>query len=160
MPASPAGLPFRQRAAAYVLRRLPGRDVEVLVMLHRDAPEAGVQIPGGGAAPSETPGEAALREACEETGARGLRFGEVVGSHLLRGGAAAEEFTVTTYAWMSTVEQRDSWDHEVDGGDGDHGLRMRCEFRPADEAGIDWGLDGHLAKALARFADTRSGHRD
>ncbi len=43
-------LNFRQRAAAYVLRRLPGRsEIEVLVILHRDSPEAGVQVPGGGA---------------------------------------------------------------------------------------------------------------
>lgn len=41
-------LDFRQRAAAYVLRWLPERpEIEVLVILHRDEPEAGVQIPGG-----------------------------------------------------------------------------------------------------------------
>ncbi len=62
-------LDFRQRAASFVLRRLPERpEIEVLVILHRDEPEAGVQIPGGGALPHETIGEAAVREAREELG--------------------------------------------------------------------------------------------
>jgi 8-oxo-dGTP pyrophosphatase MutT (NUDIX family) len=144
-------LNFRQRAAAYVLRQGPGR-VEVLVMLHRDAPEAGVQIPGGGALAHETVGEAAVRETLEETGVRGLRFGEVLGSKLMRGPVYAEGYQVTTYSWLRAEESRDAWDHTVVSADEDDGVRMRCEFRPVEQAGINWSMDLFLSHAAARFA--------
>ncbi|SDD19657.1 NUDIX domain-containing protein [Glycomyces harbinensis] len=146
-------LHFRQRASAYVLRRRPDRpDAEVLVMLHRDVPEAGVQLPGGGAHADETVGEAAVREAVEETGVRGLVFGEVLGNKLMRGAAYAEGHQVTTYSWLRTDEARDAWDHIVVSADEDDGLRVRCEFRPVGQAGIDWGMDLFLPQAAARFA--------
>lgn len=151
----PEFLDFRQRGTAYVLRRLPDRPgIEVLVMLHRDRPEAGVQVPGGGARPGETPGETAMREAVEETGVQGLEFGEVLGSKLM---AVPEwikyDYQVNTYSWMATDDPRDAWDHTVpDTGDGDDGLRMRCEFRPVEASGIDWGLDWLLEFAVPRFA--------
>src|SRR5688500_18905331 len=107
-------LDFRQRAAAYVLRRLPGRSaVEVLVILHRDSPEAGVQIPGGGALPHETIGEAAVREALEETGVESPVFGEVMGNKLMRGPVYEHGHQVTTYSWLRTADARDAWDHTV-----------------------------------------------
>lgn len=123
-------------------------------MLHRDQPEAGVQVPGGGARPGETPGETALREAVEETGVRGLVFGEVLGSRLMAVPEwRAYDYQVNTYSWMSTEDSRDSWDHTVpETGDGDDGFRMRCEFRPVATAGIDFDLDAFLTMAAARFA--------
>jgi 8-oxo-dGTP pyrophosphatase MutT (NUDIX family) len=151
-------LEFRQRGAAYVLRRLPERPgIEVLVMLHRDEPEAGVQIPGGGARPGETPGETAMREAVEETGVRGLVFGEVLGSKLMAVPDWRDyDYQVTTYSWMATEDPRDAWDHTVvETGDGDDGLRMRCEFRPVEASGIDWGLDWLLGFAVPRFTAFR-----
>jgi 8-oxo-dGTP pyrophosphatase MutT (NUDIX family) len=146
-------LDFRQRAAAYVLRRLPGRsEVEVLVILHRDSPEAGVQIPGGGALPHETIGEAAVREAREETGVDSPVFGEVMGNKLMRGPMYEHGHQVTTYSWLRTADVRDAWDHTVVSHDEDDGLRMRCEFRPVGAAGIDFGMDRFLLHAAARFA--------
>jgi 8-oxo-dGTP pyrophosphatase MutT (NUDIX family) len=146
-------LDFRQRAAAYVLRRLPGRSaVEVLVILHRDSPEAGVQIPGGGALPHETIGEAAVREALEETGVESPVFGEVMGNKLMRGPVYEHGHQVTTYAWLRTADARDAWDHTVVSHDEDDGLRMRCEFRPVGAAGIDFGMDWFLLRAAERFA--------
>ncbi|GAB3995975.1 NUDIX domain-containing protein [Glycomyces albus] len=154
MPILKNTLEFRQRAASYVFRRDAGGEVEVLVMLHRDAPEAGTQIPGGGARPHETPGEAAIREAVEETGVRGLAFGEVMGSLLFREPELAQGHQVTTYSWLTTRDDRDAWDHVVSSDDGDDGLRMRCEFRPAKAAGIDWEMDRFLDRAVERFAAT------
>ncbi|WP_205324005.1 NUDIX domain-containing protein [Glycomyces sp. YM15] len=145
-------LDFRQRAAAYVLRRLPKRsEIEVLVILHRDAPEAGVQIPGGGALPHETIGEAAVREAREETGVEAPAFGEVLGNNLFRGPMYEHGHQVTSYCWLRTVETRDAWDHQVVSHDEDDGLRMRCEFRPVGEADIGFGMDRFLAFAADRF---------
>lgn len=153
MPNAPEPLAFRQRATSYALRRSPKRDaVEVLVILHADAPEAGVQVPGGGALPGETVGEAAVREAREETGAAELALVEVMGNVLERRPRRGEAFQVSTYCLLSTAETRDSWDHEVAGHDADEGLRFRCEFRPVGSAGIDWGMDRFLALAAERFA--------
>lgn len=152
MPAAFETLSFRQRAAAYVLRSRAGSGrIEVLVILHSDAPEAGVQVPGGGALPHETIGEAALREAHEETGAAGLVFEEVIGSVLLASLSDRGSRRLDTYSLLSTTEHRDAWDHVVTGDDGDHGMRFRCEFRPVASAGIDWGLDRHLGLAARRF---------
>lgn len=146
-------LNFRQRAAAYVLRRLPGRsEIEVLVILHRDSPEAGVQVPGGGALAHETIGEAAVREAREETGVEAPVFGEALGNKLMRGPEYEHGHQVTTYGWLRTDDARDSWDHTVVSADEDHGLRMRCEFRPVAAAGIDFDMDRFLPMAAARFA--------
>ena len=44
----------------------------VLVFLHRDHPEAGLQVPAGTIRRGEEPQDAALREATEETGLDGL----------------------------------------------------------------------------------------
>jgi 8-oxo-dGTP pyrophosphatase MutT (NUDIX family) len=152
MVASPSSIPFRQRAAAYVLRALPGRPVAVLVLLHRDQPEAGVQIPGGGALPHETPSEAAVREAVEETGVRGVVFEEVLGNSLLRTPGMFEGVQLTTYCRLSTEDPRNTWDHTIVSSDGDHGLRMRCEFRPVESAALDWDHDCFLPQAVARHA--------
>jgi 8-oxo-dGTP pyrophosphatase MutT (NUDIX family) len=45
---------------------------QVLVFVHRDHPEAGLQVPAGTIRPGEDPQDAALREATEETGLPGL----------------------------------------------------------------------------------------
>ena len=156
MSTGPELLDFRQRATSYVLRGVPSRKgVEVLVILHLDHADAGVQVPGGGALPHETIGEAAVREAFEETGAAGLVLGEVLGSLLIAAPNVHERRQVSTYSWLSTSETRDEWDHVVTSHDGDDGLRFRCEFRPVDSAGIDWGLDRFLERAVERFTARR-----
>ncbi len=125
------------------------------MLVHRDHPEAGVQVPGGGAHPNETPAEAAVRETVEETGVRGAVFAEVLGNTLLRTPGSFEGVQVTTYSWLSTEDPRDAWDHTIVSDDGDHGIRMRCEFRPAASAAIDWGHDRFLPQAVARHAAAR-----
>ncbi|GAB3647430.1 hypothetical protein GCM10028833_11190 [Glycomyces tarimensis] len=124
---------------------------EVLVVLHLDRPDAGVQVPGGGALPHETIGEAALREAFEETGAAGLAFGEAIGNTLTASPEVAGARQISTYSRLSTSETRDAWDHVVSSHDGDAGLRFRCEFRPVGSARIDWGLDRFLERAVERW---------
>src|SRR5690348_5273890 len=56
-----------RKAYAYILRNRNGAR-EFLVFRHRDYPDAGVQVPKGTMLPDETPEDAVLREAREETG--------------------------------------------------------------------------------------------
>ncbi|GHC83323.1 DNA mismatch repair protein MutT [Nocardiopsis terrae] len=67
----------RDKALCYVVRA--GR---LLVFRHVDHPpeEVGLQVPGGGVRPGESPEEAALREAREETGPAGLRVVRELGT--------------------------------------------------------------------------------
>ncbi|HEX6777377.1 MAG TPA: NUDIX domain-containing protein, partial [Ktedonobacterales bacterium] len=58
---------FRRRAYAYVTR-MKDRTRQVLVFSQQNDPEAGIQIPGGGIEPEETPLEGVRREIVEETG--------------------------------------------------------------------------------------------
>ena len=64
------------KAFAYVIRE--GR---LLVFRHADAPEAGIQVPAGTIDANETPEQAVLREAHEETGLEGLRIVKKLGEY-------------------------------------------------------------------------------
>ena len=52
---------------------------QVLVFRHVDAPEAGIQVPGGSVQPGEALPAAVLREAFEETGLAGLEIVAALG---------------------------------------------------------------------------------
>jgi 8-oxo-dGTP diphosphatase len=58
----------KQKAFAYITR-----DKELLAFVHPFSPEAGIQVPAGTIDPDETPEQAVIREATEETGLMGLR---------------------------------------------------------------------------------------
>lgn len=66
----------KQKVLCYIVR-----DGRLLVFRHLDQrwDEAGLQVPGGSIEPDETPGEAALREASEETRLPMLRLVRKVG---------------------------------------------------------------------------------
>jgi len=68
------------KAYAYITRA----NGDLLVFRHVDFPEAGIQIPGGSVDPGETPKDAAVREACEETGLHALEVVRFVGDVIIR----------------------------------------------------------------------------
>ena len=70
----------KRKVYVYITR---GR--QLLVMEHRDTPEAGVQVPGGSLEDGEEPAAGALREAYEETGLPdgSLRLVDFVGQQLM-----------------------------------------------------------------------------
>jgi 8-oxo-dGTP pyrophosphatase MutT (NUDIX family) len=79
----------RERVIAYILR-----DDLLLVFVHEEDAnpllESGLQVPGGTVEPGETPEEAVLREAWEETGLEGLRIVRYLGSDAFDARPAAD----------------------------------------------------------------------
>lgn len=57
----------KQKAFAYITK-----GTSLLILIHPDHPEAGIQVPAGAIEPGESPAEAVMREAYEETGLDGL----------------------------------------------------------------------------------------
>jgi 8-oxo-dGTP diphosphatase len=55
------------------------RSSYLLVFTHPNAPQAGIQVPGGTLEPGEMPEDTALREAIEETGLASLRLSSFLG---------------------------------------------------------------------------------
>ncbi len=74
-----------ERRKAYALITYGNR---LLVFEHTDAPEAGIQIPGGTVEPHEDPQEAVMREAEEETGLTALRLVRFLGEQRIEFGNA------------------------------------------------------------------------
>jgi 8-oxo-dGTP pyrophosphatase MutT (NUDIX family) len=64
-----------RKAVAYIVHR-----ERLLVFDHTESPEAGTQVPAGTLEAGETPHEAVLREAFEESGLRGLAVRAYLGS--------------------------------------------------------------------------------
>lgn len=70
----PAQQPPVRKAFAYITS-----GTRVLLFTHPDHPEAGIQVPAGTVESGETPADAALREAREETGLESLAPGRWLG---------------------------------------------------------------------------------
>lgn len=66
---------YKRKVLAYITSH--GR---LLVFRHPSAPEAGIQVPAGTVEANESPEEAVLREAAEETGLRELRLVALLGT--------------------------------------------------------------------------------
>jgi 8-oxo-dGTP diphosphatase len=126
---------MRQRVLCYITRN--GK--EVLVFEHTEEhPGAGIQVPGGGIEEGETPEQAALREAFEETG---LRFPKAV--YL----GCKEYFDdITTqmghFCWLEApAGTPDAWEHFAE-----EKYIYRHRFVEIDKAKIDWNMDIFLPK--------------
>ncbi len=65
----------REKVYAYITQ-----GEQLLVFRHVDAPEAGIQVPGGTVQPGESLPEAVLREAFEETGLADLEIVSALGA--------------------------------------------------------------------------------
>ena len=66
-----------EKVTAFVTRQSPCGQ-ELLLFRH---PHAGIQLPAGTVEEGETPEQAVLREAMEETGLSNLRLGSLLGRH-------------------------------------------------------------------------------
>lgn len=111
----------RQEAQCYVTRECSGR-LQVLVFEHVGIPEAGVQVPGGGIEPGETPQEAALREAWEESGLKGLRVQRYIGAFRWWHAAQSRECERHVFHLVTPHPLPERWEHTVSAGAEDKGL--------------------------------------
>ncbi|MVN85534.1 NUDIX domain-containing protein [Deinococcus sp. HMF7620] len=121
---------WRQRVLTYVTRA----PHELLVFEHPPMyPDAGIQVPAGGVDPGETPAEAAVREAWEETGLRLSGPVHLASFHWTRG----ETSQVWHYFWLAApLATPDDWPHVVTAGETDAGMTFHCRFVPQASHGL------------------------
>jgi 8-oxo-dGTP pyrophosphatase MutT (NUDIX family) len=113
---------LRVKVYAYVTREREGR-TQALVFRHRvpDAPEAGIQVPGGSAEPGERPADALLRELREEAGIAPNRLTSIAALAVDHHRIAGE--TVERHFYHVKVDDaHDVWDHVVTGAGEDAGM--------------------------------------
>jgi 8-oxo-dGTP pyrophosphatase MutT (NUDIX family) len=114
-----------RRAVAYVVR-----DGALLVFDHRDAADAGTQVPAGTVDEGEDPAAAVVREVLEECGVQ-TNVVRALGTTDAR--APRGEPRRNFFFHLKTDDTREAWDHIVVGGGGDHGMVFACRFAPLAE---------------------------
>ncbi|MFY1679369.1 NUDIX hydrolase [Streptomyces sp. WMMC905] len=118
----------RIRVAAYVVRN---RTVpEVLVFDHIGMPEAGTQVPAGGAKPGERLEEAVLREVAEETGLLTATVVRQIATENKSHPDTGQPRRTSFFFLQASAETPDAWDHHVNGDGDDAGLTFTCRFLP------------------------------
>lgn len=111
---------------------------DILVFKQPEAPEAGIQVPGGTVEEGETHSQAALREAAEETGLEGFKLVKKLGA-TQRLETFGDGKTVKTirHFYHLTVKEResDTWDHmETQRNDGGPPVRFSFSWMTFKEA--------------------------
>ncbi|MCP2013959.1 8-oxo-dGTP pyrophosphatase MutT (NUDIX family) [Deinococcus sp. HSC-46F16] len=128
---------LREKAVCQITRQTQG-SAELLVFDHVPDNGSGVQVVAGGVDPGETPDEAALREAQEETGRTGFRLEGYLGSTEWIDDLHAKRELRHFYHLTAPPGLPDTWDHAADG----HLFRFRWEG--LSNARIDWHMDAFL----------------
>jgi len=125
---------------------------KLLVLLHPDHSEAGIQIPGGSIEPGETPEFAALREAREETGLTDLSVAAFLGvaEYQLKvdvGPPHLRHFFHLEFSGRSPT----SWDHiERRPSNASKPVRFELRWEPLSSVQLDWEMDAFLHAVRAR----------
>jgi ADP-ribose pyrophosphatase YjhB (NUDIX family) len=122
---------MRQKVLVYVMRRV-GDEPQVLVFEHRDAPEAGVQVPAGTVALGEAPEAAAWRELLEESGLAppGVRLAR----KLAQVYEAENDWVRHMYLFEPREALPEGWRHAVSGEGEDAGMVFDYYWLPATPA--------------------------
>lgn len=137
----------RQKVLCYVVR-----DERLLVFRHLDHPwdQSGLQVPAGSLKPHETPAEAALREASEETGLTTLRLIRRVGETQYDMRPYRPEIHHRhVFLLEAKQETPNRWvSREDDADDGSEPMRLECYWIPLAQAHVlaagQGALIGHL----------------
>ena len=114
-----------QKVQCYITREHAG-SLQVLVFEHVDYPNAGIQVPAGSIEPGETPEEAALREAWEESGVRGLQVQRYIGNFHWWHAERGEDNERHIFHLITSQNLPDRWEHNVSAGTEDKGLCFAC----------------------------------
>lgn len=122
----------QRKVIAYVTR-VRAKHVELLVFVHEDVPEAGVQVPAGTLGSDEDPETGVVREVMEETGLDALRIVRHLRTHTLYADWAGAHHERHVYHLELDGEAPDEWTHVVSAGDDDRGLRFRCRWHDIGE---------------------------
>jgi 8-oxo-dGTP pyrophosphatase MutT (NUDIX family) len=119
---------MKQKVLIYVLRPAAGVP-EVLVFVHRDYPEAGVQVPAGTVEPGEDVTAAAHRELVEESGLGPERVRLV--RKLTDHPEPEWDQHRHVFVFEPLVALPDTWSHTVHGGGDDAGMVFDFNWLPA-----------------------------
>lgn len=117
--------PTVKKAFAYITRKKEGTQ-ELLVFRHWN-PEAGIQVPKGTIEKGESPAEAVMREAFEETGLDTLELVSLVATDVIHFPFADDDSSVQERHFFHlkiTYEAHDNWTHEVQGSGVDEGMKF------------------------------------
>jgi ADP-ribose pyrophosphatase YjhB (NUDIX family) len=122
-----------RKVAAYIHRPGARGMGRLLVFMHRDYPEAGVQVPAGTVEPQEELAEAILREVAEESGLTTCRLVRRLGFHQFTrshdGAFVEREFFLLT----ASAETPETWEHTVLAAGQDEGMVFLYSWASADE---------------------------
>lgn len=158
-PPSPrATQPLVRKALAYVTA-----GTRLLLLVHPDHPEAGIQVPAGTIRSGEEPGDAALREAQEESELRDLVLGSLLGREIFDMRPFGKAERQERWFWHVLVEgiPPERWTHtEEDPADGSGPVSVRILVDDVAES-VDWytRLFGfEVLNQFPAFADVKRGN--
>ncbi len=136
-----------QKVVCYIVR-----DGRLLVFVHVDEPwqESGLQVPAGTIRPGESPEEAAIREAAEETGLRRLRVVRKLGETTYDMTPYRQEIQLRHVFRLTTDEETPKrWlSVEDDPSDGSGPKRFECSWIPLAQGHVLAGGQGALLGLL------------
>ncbi|UCH35834.1 MAG: NUDIX domain-containing protein [Armatimonadota bacterium] len=126
----------------------------LLVFSHPDAPDAGIQVPGGTIGDGEDPARAVLREAVEETGIHDLRVEAFLGRFDQDVPERGEIFRRNVFHLVCEGNPPETWQHEErhpsDGTPGPIMFEFFWVMLPDEVPPLAPGHDALLAELLAR----------
>ncbi|MBP2111222.1 NUDIX hydrolase [Paenibacillus silagei] len=114
---------------------------KLLVFTHRDAPEAGVQVPAGTVEPDESVEDALYREIAEESGIeqQELRLVKHLKTYLYYAEHKQQRHERHVY-WLEFVhEPLPAWEHRISAAGEDAGLVFDYYWVPVQEAVLAGG---------------------
>ena len=120
------------KVLVYVVRHRAGQ-LELLVHEHRDAPDAGVQVPAGTIEPHESPADAAARELFEESGLRLADNARVIRAYRWHNAATAR-WNLRHVFLVHLDDPRDHWTHTITGNGEDRDMVFCYRWIPLADA--------------------------